>query len=196
MRGSVAKKNDRWYVVIEDRDPATGARRRRWHSGFRTKREAQAACNELATAMQRGDYLQANRQTVGELALERLATIAPTVRPHRPIKAWTAETLRTFLTATGDAGDTYTKGELGPVGHVVEAAPEHEQRVGHDLVGDIGAGSSAHKPEDGFLHGDHGLAVPIAPSQDRAVRRSHVKHLSSTPFILSVPQRQPSHFGA
>lgn len=66
MRGSVVKKNDRWYVVIEDRDPATGKRKRRWHSGFRTKRETQAACNELATAMQRGDYLQANRQTVGE----------------------------------------------------------------------------------------------------------------------------------
>ena len=44
------------------------ARKRRWHSGFRTKREAQAACNELAAAMQRGDYLQANRQTVGEFA--------------------------------------------------------------------------------------------------------------------------------
>ena len=81
MRGSVVKKNDRWYVVIEDRDPATGARKRRWHSGFRTKREAQAACNELVVAMQRGDYLQANRQTVGEFALEWLATIAPTVRP-------------------------------------------------------------------------------------------------------------------
>ena len=62
MRGSVVKQNDRWYVVIEDRDPATGARKRRWHSGFRTKREPQAACNELAAAMQRGDYLQANRQ--------------------------------------------------------------------------------------------------------------------------------------
>ena len=81
MRGSVVKKNDRWYVVIEDRDPATGARKRRWHSGFRTKREAQAACNELAAAMQRGDYLQANRQTVGEFAEEWLVTIAPTVRP-------------------------------------------------------------------------------------------------------------------
>ena len=34
MRGSVVKKNDRWYVVIEDRDPATGARKRRWHSGY------------------------------------------------------------------------------------------------------------------------------------------------------------------
>ena len=81
MRGSVVKKNDRWYVVIEDRDPATGARKRRWHSGFRTKREAQAACNELAAAMQRGDCLQANRQTVGEFAQEWLVTIAPTVRP-------------------------------------------------------------------------------------------------------------------
>ena len=81
MRGSVVKKNDRWYVVIEDRDPATGARKRRWHSGFRTKREAQAACNELVVAMQRGDYLQANRQTVGEFAVEWLAPIAPTVRP-------------------------------------------------------------------------------------------------------------------
>ena len=88
MRGSVVKKNDRWYVVIEDRDPATGARKRRWHSGFRTKREAQAACNELVVAIQRGDYLQANRQTVGEFAVEWLATIAPTVR--------------TFLKATRD----------------------------------------------------------------------------------------------
>jgi len=160
MRGSVVKKNDRWYVVIEDRDPATGARKRRWHSGYRTKREAQAACNELVVAMQRGDYLQANRQTVGEFALEWLATSAPTVRPstldkyqrdlrahvirrigfvplakldgpalnrlwaqlavtgrkpaspgglaskrsatHRPIKAWTADTLRRFLEATRD----------------------------------------------------------------------------------------------
>ena len=81
MRGSVVKTNGRWYVVIEDKDPATGKRKRRWHSGFRTKREAQAACNELATAMQRGDYLQANRQTVGEFAVEWLATTAPTVRP-------------------------------------------------------------------------------------------------------------------
>ena len=81
MRGSVVRKNNRWYVVIEDRDPATGKRKRRWHSGFRTKREAQAACNELPAAMQRGDYLLTNRQTVGEVAEEWLATIAPTVRP-------------------------------------------------------------------------------------------------------------------
>ena len=56
MRGSVVKKNDRWYVVIEDRDPATGARKRRWHSGFRTnaRRKVRATswlrrCNAVTT---------------------------------------------------------------------------------------------------------------------------------------------------
>jgi hypothetical protein len=57
-------KGERWYVVIEDKDPVTGRRKRRWHSGYRTKREAQAACNELATAMEGGEYLTPNKQTV------------------------------------------------------------------------------------------------------------------------------------
>jgi integrase len=80
MRGSVVKKNDRWYVIIEDRDPATGERKRRWHSGFRTKREAQAACNDLASAKQRGDYLPSSKQTVAEFVGEWLEAIRPTVR--------------------------------------------------------------------------------------------------------------------
>ena len=29
MRGSVVKKDNRWYVVIEDREPGTGKRKRR-----------------------------------------------------------------------------------------------------------------------------------------------------------------------
>jgi hypothetical protein len=80
MRGSVVKKNDHWYVVIEDKDPATGRRKRRWHSGYRTKREAQAACNELAVAMQRGEYLAPSKQTVGDFVEEWLDTIRATVR--------------------------------------------------------------------------------------------------------------------
>ena len=81
MRGSVVKKDNRWYVVIEDREPGTGKRKRRWHSGFRTKRDAQAACNELVTAMQRGEYLSPNKQTVGAFVDEWLETIRATVRP-------------------------------------------------------------------------------------------------------------------
>lgn len=81
MRGSVVNKDNRWYVVIEDREPGSGKRKRRWHSGYRTKREAQAACNELVTAMQRGEYLAPNKQTVAAFIDEWLETIRATVRP-------------------------------------------------------------------------------------------------------------------
>ena len=81
MRGSVVKKDNRWYVVIEDREPGTGKRKRRWHSGFRTKRDAQAACNELVTAMQRGEYLTPNKQTMSAFVDEWLSAIRATVRP-------------------------------------------------------------------------------------------------------------------
>ena len=81
MLGSVLKKDNRWYVVIEDCEPWTGKRKRRWHSGYRTKREAQAACNELVTAMQRGEYLLPNKQTVGAFVDEWLETIWASVRP-------------------------------------------------------------------------------------------------------------------
>jgi integrase len=81
MRGSVVKKGARWYVVVEDRSPETGRRKRRWHSGYRTKREAQAACNELLASLQRGDYVAPNRQTVEEFAAEWLEAIRATIRP-------------------------------------------------------------------------------------------------------------------
>jgi integrase len=81
MRGSVVKKGTRWYVVVEDRDAETGRRKRRWHSGYRTKRDAQAACSELLTSLHRGDYVAPNRQTVEEFAVEWLDAIRATVRP-------------------------------------------------------------------------------------------------------------------
>ncbi len=81
MRGSIVKKGARWYVVVEDRNPETGRRKRRWHSGYRTKREAQAACNELLASLQRGDYVAPTRQTVGDFASEWLEAIRATIRP-------------------------------------------------------------------------------------------------------------------
>jgi integrase len=81
MRGSIVKKGARWYVVVEDRNPATGRRKRRWHSGYRTKREAQAACNELLASLQLGDYIAPSRQTVEDFASEWLEAIRATIRP-------------------------------------------------------------------------------------------------------------------
>jgi integrase len=65
MRGTVIKRGRSWSVVIElDRDPVSGKRRRKWHSGFRTKREAEAARIDLLSQAQRGAYVEPSRLTV------------------------------------------------------------------------------------------------------------------------------------
>ena len=58
MRGSVVQKpvgSGRWYVVVEmDRDPGTGARRRKWHSGFSSKRDAERGLTKILTSLDQG----------------------------------------------------------------------------------------------------------------------------------------------
>ncbi len=82
MRGSVVKKGDRYYVKIElDADPATGRRRQKWHSGYRTKREAERARVDLLSKFDRGEYVEPSQQTLAEFLEEWLRAIEPTVRP-------------------------------------------------------------------------------------------------------------------
>jgi integrase len=82
VRGSVVKRGVSYSVVVDlDRDPQTGKRRQKWHSGFRTKREAERALAEMVDAVNRGTYVAKTRQTVGEFVVEWLAAIEPTVRP-------------------------------------------------------------------------------------------------------------------
>lgn len=82
MRGSVVKKGDRYYVKIElDPDPLTGRRRQKWHSGFRTKREAEKARVDLLSKFDRGEYVEPTQQTLGEYLVEWLKAIEHTVRP-------------------------------------------------------------------------------------------------------------------
>lgn len=82
MRGSVVKKGDRYYVKIElDPDPATGRRRQKWHSGYRTKREAERARVDLLSKFDRGEYVEPSHQTLGDFLEEWLRAIEPTVRP-------------------------------------------------------------------------------------------------------------------
>lgn len=82
MRGSVVKKGDRYYVKIElDADPLTGRRRQKWHSGYRTKREAEKARIDLLSKFDRGEYVEPTQQTLGEYLTEWLAAIEHTVRP-------------------------------------------------------------------------------------------------------------------
>jgi integrase len=58
----------------------TGRRRQAWHSGYRTKREAERALTDLLGSRDRGDYVERSRQPLGDYLDEWLVAIESTVR--------------------------------------------------------------------------------------------------------------------
>jgi integrase len=82
MRGSVVKRGNSYTVVVElDRDPITGKRRQKWHSGYRTKKDAERALTELLTAKDSGAYIELTKETFGQFSPVWLLAIKPTLRP-------------------------------------------------------------------------------------------------------------------
>jgi integrase len=82
MRGSVVKRGNIYSIVVElDRDPITNKRRQKWHSGFRTKRDAERALTEIVAAVHAGTYSEPTKQTFSEFVREWLIAIKPTIRP-------------------------------------------------------------------------------------------------------------------
>ena len=82
MRGSVVKRGNGYSVVVElDRDPITGKRRQKWHSGYRTKREAERALSEIVSSVHSGSYIEPTKQTFSNFITDWLVAIEPTIRP-------------------------------------------------------------------------------------------------------------------
>jgi integrase len=82
VRGSVVKRGDGYSVVVElARDPTTGKRRQKWHSGYRTKREAERALGEIVASLHAGTYVEPSRQSFAEFVTDWLAAVEPTIRP-------------------------------------------------------------------------------------------------------------------
>jgi integrase len=82
VRGSVVKRGNGYSVVVElDRDPITGKRRQKWHSGYSTKREAERALSEIASSVHSGNYIEPTKQTLAEFIVDWLTAIEPTLRP-------------------------------------------------------------------------------------------------------------------
>ena len=83
MNGHISKKGQRYYVVLElGTDPITGARRRKWHSGYDRKKDATQALNSLVTDLHKGQYLEPSKDTFGEYLTRWLPTIRETVRAN------------------------------------------------------------------------------------------------------------------
>lgn len=111
MRGSIVRRGKKYAVVVElDRDPVSGKRRQKWHSGYRTKRDAERGLAELAGDVAHGTYVAKSRQTVGDFVPEWLAAIEPTVRPStfdsykRTVRLHVLPYLGTARLASVDAG--------------------------------------------------------------------------------------------
>ena len=72
MRGHIRQRSPGHWAIILDIHK-DGQRKRKWHAFKGTKREAQAECARLITAMKEGAYVEANKLTVGQYLIERLA---------------------------------------------------------------------------------------------------------------------------
>lgn len=70
------KRGSTWSFTIDvGQDPTTGKRRQKTTSGFRTKKEAEKACAEIVTEIERGNVnLAQNKETVGGFMKEYLET--------------------------------------------------------------------------------------------------------------------------
>ncbi len=82
MKGSIRERSPgHWAIILDQRDPATGKRKRKWHSFKGTKRAAQIECSRLVTAMNGGTYLEPNKITVAAFLTRWLDYIKSQVSP-------------------------------------------------------------------------------------------------------------------
>ncbi len=70
MRGSVVKRGNKWAVVLDLGRDSSGKRVRKWHSGYRTKRDAERARVELLSRVDQRTYVPPSKVTVGSFLVE------------------------------------------------------------------------------------------------------------------------------
>ena len=82
MRGHIRKRGNAWAVVVDTGRDEEGRRRQKWHSGFRTKREASEALTEILGQVSKGQYVAPSKLTVRQfLEDEWLPAVRASLRP-------------------------------------------------------------------------------------------------------------------
>jgi integrase len=83
MKGHIRERSPgHWAIILDLRDPATGTRRRKWHTFTGTKRRAQEECARLISALKGGTYLEPDKTTVAQFLERWLKHIKPNVAPR------------------------------------------------------------------------------------------------------------------
>jgi integrase len=82
MKGHIRERSPGcWAIILDQRDPATGKRKRKWHSYKGTKRQAQIECARLISEMKDGSYVEPSKLTLSEFFDRWLKHIKPNVSP-------------------------------------------------------------------------------------------------------------------
>lgn len=71
MRGTVVKRAGGYSVVLDLGRGPDDKRIRKWHSGYRTKRDAERARVELLAAVDRGGYVEPHKLTAGQFLTDQ-----------------------------------------------------------------------------------------------------------------------------
>lgn len=74
-----------WYVVVELDRGSDGRRRQKWHGGFRTRKEAEAAKAKLVNDINAGVYITPGRTTLGDWVE---TSWLPTMRTQVKASTW------------------------------------------------------------------------------------------------------------
>jgi integrase len=89
MKGHIRERSPgHWAIVLDLRDPATGKRKRKWHSFAGTKREAQRECARFIAEITSGGYVEPSKQTFGQYFEQWLRDWAPTKAGPRSIESY------------------------------------------------------------------------------------------------------------
>src|ERR1700733_14452718 len=70
-RGTVIKRGSKYSVVLDLGLDEQGKRIRRWHSGYRTKKEAERARTELLGKLDTGEYVPPTNLTLRQFVDDR-----------------------------------------------------------------------------------------------------------------------------
>ncbi|WMT71071.1 tyrosine-type recombinase/integrase [Bradyrhizobium sp. Ash2021] len=82
MKGHIRERSPGHFAIILDqRDPATGKRKRKWYSFEGTKRQAQIECSRLITEIRSGSNVEPSKITVLQFLERWLKHVKPNVSP-------------------------------------------------------------------------------------------------------------------
>jgi hypothetical protein len=83
MKGHLRERSPgKWAIVLDVPDPATGKRKRKWHSFEGGRREAQKECARLIAAMEAGTYQEPSKTTLADFLNVWLLHIRSQVAPR------------------------------------------------------------------------------------------------------------------